>query len=264
VDDVVVAWFDRFLKDAGAAAHEAPVTVYVLFDGWRDFDAWPPAAARPTDWYLHSGGRANTASGDGTLSADAPGDEPADVFVYNPAAPPPGAGGHSCCLAALAPMGPACQAEREAQKAVLVYTTDLLERPLELVGDVVVTLFAASTAIDTDFTARLCVVDEEGRSTNLLEGIVRARYRDSLSTPSLLEPGRVYELRIALGPIAALVEAGRRLRLQVSSSDFPQWDRNLNTGGRLGAEGPAAAVTATQFVLHDRDQPSRISLPVLG
>jgi hypothetical protein len=125
-------------------------------------------------------------------------------------------------------------------------------------------LFAATSAVDTDFTARLCVVDESGRSTNLLEGIVRARYRDSLSSPSLLEPGRIYELRIELGPVGARLEAGQRLRVDVSSSDFPQWDRNLNTGGKLGAEGPSAAITATQLVLHDAQHPSRISLPVLA
>jgi putative CocE/NonD family hydrolase len=161
-------------------------------------------------------------------------------------------------------MGPACQGDLEAQKTVLVYTSPPLEDAVELVGDVTLTLFAATSAVDTDFTARLCVVDETGRSTNLQEGILRARYRDSLSEPSLLEPGRVYELLVELGPVAARLEAGQRIRVDVSSSDFPQWDRNLNTGGKLGSEGPSAAITATQLVLHDAEHPSRISLPVLS
>jgi uncharacterized protein len=127
-----------------------------------------------------------------------------------------------------------------------------------------VTLYAASSAVDRDFTARLCLVDPGGESVNLKEGIVRARFRRSLSKPELLTPGRVEEYRIALGPIGVSVPAGHRLRLDVSSSDFPQWDRNLNTGGPLGTEGAAAAVVATQVVHHDRAHLSRLTLPVLA
>jgi putative CocE/NonD family hydrolase len=161
-------------------------------------------------------------------------------------------------------MGPASQHAAESSNDVLVYTTPPLQSDLTLVGDVNVTLFAASTAVDTDFTTRLCIVGECGCSTNLQEGIVRARFRDSLEHPELIEPGRVYEYRIDLGPVGVRVPAGQRLRVDVSSSDFPQWDRNLNTGGPLGTEGPAAAVTAIQTVLHDAAHPSRISLPVVA
>ena len=146
---------------------------------------------------------------------------------------------------------------------ILVYTSEPLAEDIELIGDVEVTLYAATTAVDTDFTARLCVVDTSGRSVNLQEGILRARYRDSLTSPKLLTPGQVYEFKIDLGPVGARVDAGSRLRLDIASSDFPQWDRNLNTGAKPLTEGPFGAVPATQTVLHDRNYPTRVTLPVL-
>ena len=161
-------------------------------------------------------------------------------------------------------MGPAEQNATEALGTVLVHTSAPLERDLVLVGDASVTLHAASSARDTDFTARLCTVAPDGRSTNLQEGIVRARFRDSLAEPKPLQPGEVVKYRIPLGPLGVRILAGNRLRLDVSSADFPQWDRNLNTGGALGAEGVSAAVTATQVVLHDRARPSRLTLPVVS
>jgi putative CocE/NonD family hydrolase len=165
-------------------------------------------------------------------------------------------------MEALTPMGPADQRPVEATKLVLVYSSAPLERDLELVGDVRATIYAASTALDTDFTSKLCVVDESGRSTNVVEGIVRARYRESAPEPTLIKPGEVYEYRIELGPVGIRVPAGHRLRVQVASSDFPQFDRNLNTGGPVGAEGPSAIRAATQVVLHNQAYPSRITLPV--
>ena len=264
VDDWQLRWFDHVLKQRDTGVLASPVTVYVGGAGWRDFDAWPPVSARIVDWYLHSGGRANSRLGDGTLSTEPPGDELADVFVYDPAWPVASAGGHSCCDGASAPVGPACQAEVERLMTVLVYTSTPLPEPIELVGDVEVTVFAASSARDTDFTAKLCLVDETGRSTNLLEGVVRARFRESLASPSPLEPGRVYELTIALGPTAVRIPRGHRLRLDISSSDFPQWDRNLNTGGALGVEPLSASVVATQAVYHDLTRPSCLRLPSLG
>ena len=146
---------------------------------------------------------------------------------------------------------------------VLVYTSEPLSESIELVGDASVTLYAATTAPDTDFTARLCVVDEGGRSVNLQEGILRARYRESLSSPKPLTPGRVYELEIELGPVGAKIGTGSRLRLDIASSDFPQWDRNLNTGARPLTDGPLDAAPATQTVLHNRACPTRVRLPVL-
>jgi putative CocE/NonD family hydrolase len=265
VDDWQLRFLEEVVKGVPSGVFDAPATVYVMGDGWRDLDGWPPSGSAPTDWYLRSGGRANSKHGDGALSTEPPPDgEPADVFVYDPLAPVASAGGHSCCDDALTPMGPRSQHGSERWGDTLVYTSAPLERDLDLVGDVTVTLHAASTAADTDFTAKLCRVDPDGESVNLKQGIVRARFRESLSAPSPIEPGRVYEYRIELGPLGARIPAGWRLRLDVSSSDFPHWDRNLNTGGELGREGPERAIVATQTVLHDRARPSRVTLPVLA
>lgn len=263
VDDWHLRFWSQVLAGEETGVFDAPVTVYVLGAGWRDLDGWPPSAAVEEDWYLHSDGRALSVHGTGTLTTEAPGPEPPDVFVYEPDLPAPTAGGHSCCVEALVPMGPADQRAAEGTKQILVYTSPPLERPLEVVGDVRVTLYAATTAPDTDFTARLCAVDETGRSTNLLEGIVRARFRGSVESPTPIRPGEVYEYVIELGPVGVHLPAGHRLRLHVSSSDFPQWDRNLNTGGEIGFEGPSAIRAATQTVLHSERYASRVTLPVV-
>ncbi len=263
VNEWQLRFLDEIVKGRRTGVFDAPATVYVLGDGWRDLDGWPPSGSRAVEWYLHSGGRANSCQGDGVLSPEPPADEPPDVFVYDPLAPVQSAGGHSCCDDSVTPMGPRSQRGVERWGDTLVYTSSPLADDLDLVGDVRVTLHAASTAVDTDFTARLCLVDPGGESVNLKEGIVRARFRKSLSEPELLTPGRVEEYRISLGPIGARVPAGHRLRLDVTSSDFPQWDGNLNTGGPLGKEGPERAVVATQTVLHSRSHPSRLTLPVV-
>jgi putative CocE/NonD family hydrolase len=262
VDDWHLRFFDEVLKSEPGGVFDAPGRVFVLGENWRNVDTWPPTSSAEVLYFLHSGGRANSAYGDGLLSLEPPGDERADVYLYDPLMPSLSHGGHSCCAETIAPMGPADQEPYEASKGVLVYTTGPIDRDLVLLGDSAVDLYASSTARDTDFTARLCVVDRTGRSTNLKEGIVRARFRDSLAEPSLLEPGKVYRFSIPLGPVGVRLEAGQRIRLDVSSSDFPQWDRNLNTGGPLGAEPASAAVVATQAIFHDATRPSRLRLPV--
>ena len=264
VNDWQLRFLDEVVKGRPSGVFDSPATVYVMGEGWRDLDGWPPRGSQPVDWFLHSGGGANSKYGDGTLSPEAPADETPDMFVYDPLAPVVSAGGHSCCDDVLTPMGPRSQHGAERWSDTLVYTSAPLERDLELLGDIAVTLYAASTAVDTDFTARLCRVDPDGKSLNLKEGIIRARFRESLTSPSPIEPGRIYEYRISLGPLAVRIPEGYRLRLDVSSSDFPQWDRNLNTGGPLGSEGPEKAVVATQTVLHDRVRPSRVTLPVVA
>jgi putative CocE/NonD family hydrolase len=264
VDDLQLRWFNHFLKGQESGVLDAPVSLFVTgAETWRDYDDWPPPQATPVAWYLHSDGRANSRFGDGSLFLAVPGDEPPDRFTYNPLTPAISLGGHSCCLSFVAPMGPADQRATEAFNSVLVYTSEPLAAPLEIIGDVAVTLYAATTAVDTDWTARLCEVFPDGRSINLQEGIVRASYRESLSAPSLLEPDRVYRYDIPLGPVGVRVAAGNRLRLTVSSSDFPQWDRNLNTGGSRFGQGPTAAVVATQTVLHDAEHPSHVSLSTM-
>jgi uncharacterized protein len=263
VDDLQIRWFDHFMKGRDTDVLNAPVTLFVMGEGWRDFDDWPPSGVNMVEYFFHSGGRANSATGDGSLSRSPPVDESPDVYTYDPLTPNPSLGGHSCCWEApITPMGPSCQAASEAWPNMLVYTTAALEHDITVIGDVVVTLYASSSAVDTDFTARLCVVDGSC-SLNVQEGIIRARFRESLSEPKLLIPGRVYEYRILLGPVGIRVPAGRRLRVDICSSDFPQWDRNLNTGGPLGVEGASAALVATQAVFHNRQHPSRITLPLV-
>lgn len=263
VDDWQLAWFDQHLKGLGSA-FGAPVNVFVMGEHrWRSFTTWPPAESTETPWFLHSDGRANSKFGDGELSHTAPAVEPADIFTYDPNAPVPSAGGHSCCFDFVAPMGPADQQVREESNNVLVYTSPLLERDLVLVGNASLLLHAATSAVDTDWTARFCHVDAAGMSTNIQEGIVRSRYRESISQPRMLERDAIYAYEIVLGPVGIRIPAGHRLRVQVSSSDFPQWDRNLNTGGPLGTEGMMQAVVATQVILHDQDHPSRLILPVI-
>lgn len=261
-DEWQIDWFDRHLKSAPVAADPA-VRIYVSREGrWRDFDNWPPAESKPIEYFLHSGGRANSVFGDGSLSTAAPEFELPDVYTFDPVAPPLAQGGHSCCFENVAPMGPVDQAAREVNNNVLVFTSGALTEPQWLIGDVVATIYAATTAVDTDYAVRLCVVDANGVSTNIQEGIIRARYRESLTTPSLLDPGTIYRYDIELGPVGVKIDAGEQLRLQVTSSDFPQWDRNLNTGHSPSSEGLASAVVATQAVYHDSGHPSSITLPV--
>lgn len=264
VDDWQLRFWGQVLDGEETGVFDHPVTAYVMGSGWRDLDAWPPSQSRPTDWFLHSDGRALSKYGTGTLSPEAPGAEPPDVWAYDPGYVPMSAGGHSCCDELTTPMGPADQDPVEHTKLVLVYTSEPLGRPLELIGDAHVTLYAASTAVDTDFSAKLCLVDPSGLSTNLLEGIVRASHRESSTAPSPITPGEVYEYRIELGPVAAHVPAGHRLRVQIGSSDFPQWDRNLNTGGPFGREPASAARAAIQTILHSDVYPSRVVLPLVG
>lgn len=263
IDSWLLRWFDQTLRGRDTGVLDSPVTLFTLDGGWRDFEAWPPREASAEDWYIHSQGCANSKFGDGSLDRTPPGDEPPDLYIHDPGVPVPSMGGHSCCFDDITPMGPADQHKAEVSRMVLVYTSEPLSESIELVGDAYVTLYAATTAPDTDFTARLCAVDESGRSVNLQEGILRARYRESLSSPKPLTPGRVYKLEIELGPVGAKIGAGSRLRLDIASSDFPQWDRNLNTGARPLTDGPLDASPATQTVLHNRAYPTRVRLPVL-
>jgi putative CocE/NonD family hydrolase len=160
-------------------------------------------------------------------------------------------------------MGPADQRPVESRNDVLVYTTVPLDSDLEVTGPVSLLLWAASTAVDTDFTAKLVDVYPDGRAINLCDGMVRARFRDSLAQPTPIEPDRVYAYHIRVGSTSNLFRAGHCLRLEVSSSNFPHYDRNLNTGRDVGQDSLADRVVATQTVLHDPSRPSHLLLPVV-
>ncbi|HET9894542.1 MAG TPA: CocE/NonD family hydrolase [Streptosporangiaceae bacterium] len=260
-------WFDWLLKgeDTGLAA-EKPVRLFVMgANQWRDEDDWPLPDTEYVSYFLHSGGLANTAGGDGCLSADAPGDEPEDVYLYDPRDPVPTTGGATFLpgLFIGANAGPRDQRSVEARRDVLCYTTGPLAEPLEVIGPVAAVLHVSSSAPDTDFTAKLVDVAPDGRAENLADGIVRARYRESLAEPSLLEPGRTYEITIDLVATAAVFGAGHRIRLEVSSSNFPRFDRNTNTGGVIATEGESDLRQAVNRVHHARATPSRLILPVI-
>jgi hypothetical protein len=233
-----------------------PIRLFVMgANHWRNEQEWPLARTVYTDFFLSSNGSANTATGDGKLSREHPHDEPNDRFRYDPRDP---------VMTLYTPEGqhaPFDQRPLDARGDILNYTTAPLEEPLETTGPVVVTLWASSSALDTDFVAKLTDVWPDGFVQELCYGIVRARYRDSLDAPSLLEPGRPYEFTINLNPTSNLFKAGHRIRLAISSSDFPSFDRNHNTGGDDYAD--PLLLTAEQTVFHDSSRPSKIVLPVI-
>ena len=262
-------FFDWQLRgiDTGMA-DEAPIRLFLTgANRWLQTDAWPLENTRSVPYYLRSHGRAQSDPDDGGLSAEPPGDEPPDRFDYDPRDPVPTLGGNLSVQMmsqhAEDPLlaGPVDQRRLEARGDVLVYTSPVLDEDLTLIGPLQVLLCAASSARDTDFTARLTDVDRQGRSLVLSEGILRGRYRRGLTATELLEPREVDEFRIDLCPVCHLFRAGHRLRLDISSSNFPRFSRNLNTGEDV-ATGTRMQ-TARQTVLHTAAYPSRVVLPVV-
>lgn len=253
IDDQVLAWFEHFLA-AGAAPPELPVRAFALgSERWFDFEDWPPPGVVEAALHLRSSGRANSSEGDGRLSPEPPGGgEPGDVFVYDPARPLPAAGGHSCCDPAVAPAGPAPQNDVESSPGMLVYTSEPLRASVLLAGPVAVELSVRTSVSETDLVATLCRVDRDGRSINLLEGATRVR-----------DHGEGGPLKIELGEICAGLAPGERLRLDVSSSRFPQWRRSLNRADLGSTAGSLAdAVVARTELLHDDRAPSTLTLPL--
>jgi putative CocE/NonD family hydrolase len=254
-------WFDYWLKGVeNGVTREPPVRLFIMGENvWRDEQEWPLARARYARFYLHSNGRANSRRGDGALSTEPPGDEPADHYRYDPADPVPTLGG-AILMHPLYGPGAQDQAPVEERPDVLVYTTAPLDRDVEVTGPVEVKLWAASDAPDTDFVARLVDVFPDGTALNLTDGIIRARYRNG-DEPELLEPGQVYEYTLDLWATANVFKAGHRIRLQVTSSCFPRWDRNPNTGAPFGLS--AELRPAHQTVYHDAAHPSHVVLPII-
>ena len=241
-------------------ADEKPVRIFVMGENrWRMEDSWPLERAVTTNFYLHSGGRANTLNGDGSLSVDAPGHEPPDVFAYNPLDPAPTRGGGLCCDPAFMMSGAYDQRPIEARPDVLVYSTPELERDTEVTGPVTVTLYAASSAVDTDFTAKLVDVEPCGCARNLTDGIIRARYRKPRQPASLIQPGEVYEYAIDIWATSNVFKKGA----PDSAGDFQQQlpsvrpERQHRRGHR---RGDAAGSRALQTVFHDGEYPSHVSV----
>jgi len=257
-------WFDRWLKDEdNGVDEEPPVTIFVMgIDEWRTEADWPLPDTQYRPYYLHSNGQANTRHGNGTLSTEPPGDEPPDVYLYNPLRPVPTVGGQVILPGGNA-MGPRDQREVELRDDVLVYSTPVLDRPVEVTGPIELCLFVASSARDTDFTGKLVDVYPDGRAMILTEGILRARYRNSFTMPELLESDAVYEIRLDLWATANVFLPGHRIRLEVSSSNFPRFDRNSNTGGEIASEAADQYRPAINRVFYDAAHPSHLILPII-
>src|SRR5581483_1647328 len=258
---LTIRFFDYHLKGIdNGLAQESPIKLFVMGENnWRDEDEYPLARTRYEKWYLHSRGSANTLQGDGVLARDVPSAEPTDTFVYDPANPVLTDGGAFLMSGVFHP-GAHDQRATEARRDVLVYTSDVLEKDFEVTGPIVMHLFAASDAPDTDFVARLVDVHPDGYAQNLTDGILRARYRRG-AQPELLQPNQVYEFRIDLWATANVFRAGHRIRVDITSSNFPRWDRNPNTGAPIGADTPLHI--AHQTIFHDAAHPSQIILPVI-
>jgi uncharacterized protein len=262
-DSAALAWYDYLFKGVRNEFAGKPVKIFVMGDNhWREEDDWPLARAQVTKYFLHSTGKANSLRGSGTLTTVAPGaTEAADQYVYDPANPAPTIGGPLCCDAAHLPPGSRDQRPVEARDDVLVYSTPPLASDMEVTGPVSVEVYVKSSAVDTDFTAKLVDVWPDGFAQNLTEGILRTRYRSSQEKPELMTPGQIYKLTIDAWSTSNVFKKGHTLRLEVSSSNFPRFNRNLNTGEDNGSG--QRFVPATNTVLHDAEHPSALTVPVV-
>ena len=261
--DIQLHYFDQHLR-AKPVDSESPVRIFVMQENrWRDENEWPLDRTCYTPWYIHSGGDANSIGGE--LSPQHPSQESADVYLYDPRRPVPTVGGPTLLpgMRIGVNSGPHDQRPVEPRDDVLTYTSCLLERPIEITGPLLFRLWAASSAVDTDFVVRLCDVWPDGKSMLLAEGILRARYRDGCERPSPLVPGEPYEYRIDLVATSTLFREGHRIRVIITSSSWPRFDINCNTGHPLGTDGWQDIVPALQTVFHDSDRPSHIVLPII-
>jgi putative CocE/NonD family hydrolase len=258
-----VAFFDRTVRSLETETPAPRVRIFVMgIDQWRDEQDWPLHDTIYTDYHLHSHGSANSRHGDGILQAELSPVQAHDEFQYDPRDPVPTAGG------ALLPglpglVGPVDQQVVDSRSDILCYTGPILDEPIEVTGHVELKVFVSSTAEDTDITAKLVDVFPDGRAINLCDGILRLRYRNDLSRPMSLTPGEVYEVTVPMSVTSNVFLPGHRIRLDISSSNFPRYDRNTNTGGSIVQESINQAVVATNRVLHGPECPSRLVLPVI-
>jgi putative CocE/NonD family hydrolase len=257
-------WFDRWLKGIDNGVTRMPkVQIFVMGKNqWRGEEEWPLRRTRFTKFYFRSDGRAQSRTGTGVLSIESPRREPSDTFEYDPASPVPSVGGpdFGTPLPGLI-AGAVDQSEVEMRHDVLVYTTPPLEKGLEVTGPLEAVLFVSSSAPDTDFTAKLVDVFPDGRAFNVQEGILRARYRDGFDKKAFMRPGGVYRVPVSLSVTSNFFGPGHRIRLEVSSSNVPRFDRNLNTGGRNYDETGWAV--ARNEVYHSEGRASYLMLPVV-
>lgn len=259
-NEIVYGFFDRFLKgESNPRLNSLPkVTYYTMgLNKWQTSDTWPPAGAQPLTFYLSSGGRANSLSGDGVLAAAAPDVDKPDTFTYDPLNPVLSYGGNVCCTGTAVQAGAFDQRRMEARDDILVFTTEAFKEGTEVSGPITPTLYVSSDAKDTDFTVKVLDVYPDGRAYNLDESIQRMRYRDGYDKPlAWMENGKVYKVTLQPLNTSNYFEAGHRLRIEVSSSNFPRFDRNLNSGGHNYDE--SRPVVAHNSVHHSKQYPSQI------
>ena len=262
-DYLALDWYDHLFKGVdNNTAGDKPVKIFVMGKNiWREEEDWPLARARNTRFFLHSSGQANSLNGGGTLSPTAPQVEPADKYAYDPDDPVPTRGGALCCYDAQLASGAFDQRAVELRSDVLVYTTPVFKEECEVTGPVSLELYSSSSAVDTDFTAKLVDVWPNGYAQNLTDGIQRARYRNSQEKPELMNPGEIYRLTVDLCATSNVFLPGHQLRVEISSSNFPRFDRNLNTGDLQGHT--TYHVKATNTIYHDGKHPSALLLPVV-
>ncbi|WP_409495971.1 CocE/NonD family hydrolase [Amycolatopsis sp. cmx-11-12] len=263
MDLAQLEWFEHWLSGRDDEPDSPPVKLFVMgANRWREATAWPPPGTSEQRWFLHSGANrghgANSVSGDGVLDRHNPGDEQPDVFVSIPAIPVPSLGGRASADASIVPVGPVDQRPVEARNDVLVYTTAPVTEPLEVIGTVWLTLYAAIDTPDADWMVKLVDVFPDGTAVNLCDGALRARF----SPDGPVKADEVHTYRIKVGSTAALVAPGHRLRLEIAGSSFPLYDVNPNTGTRPSDASAFEGRPAAQTVFHDSVRASHLTLPV--
>lgn len=260
----IYRWFDRWLKDEdNTFKQETPRVQYYTMGSnqWQSSDTWPPANATPMTYYLSSQGRANSLYGDGRLTMKAPDKDAPDTFLYDPHNPVPSYGGNVCCTGDAVQGGAFDQQRMETRNDILVYTSEPLAEGVEISGFIESTLYLSSDVKDTDLTIKLIDVYPDGRAYNLDETIQRVRYRDGYDKPVMMEKGSVYRVDLTPMSTSNYFAAGHRIRIEVSSSNFPRFERNLNTGGNNYDE--SQGVVATNTIHHSAKYPSQVRLPVV-
>ena len=263
LEEVTLRWYDSLLKGiVNGLDHEKSVKIFVMGkNDWREEDDWPLERAKATRYYLRSTRPANGLQGGGALSTAAPAEEKPDQYVYDPNDPAPTIGGPLCCQPLPTGVGPQDQRSAEARGDVLVFSSPAFTQNTEVTGPISLDPYVSSSAVDTDFTGKVVDVWPNGFAQNLTEGILRLRYRNSPERPELGNPGEIYHITVDLWATSNVFQPGHKLRLEVSSSNFPRFDRNLNTG-----EDQARAthmIKATNVIYHDKSRPSALVLPIL-
>ncbi|MHB9030208.1 MAG: CocE/NonD family hydrolase [Candidatus Latescibacterota bacterium] len=258
---LMLRWFDATLKGIdNGILKEPPVKIFVMGENvWRDENEWPLKRTVYTKYYFHSDGHANSKNGNGSLSVDLPKDEPPDRFVYDPENPVPSSPDGS--VFDDFKLFPIDHSRLEDRPDILVFSTPPLERDVEVTGPLEVVLHASSSAVNTDFTGKLLDVYPDGKAIYIRDGIIRASFRNGPKKTSNIEPGKVYEYRIDLWATSNVFRKGHRIRVDISSSNFPRFDRNLNTGGNPATE--TKWVKAEQTIYHSKQYPSCIILPII-